>query len=54
MRTGNGAVFRYHKQHSSTPEHVDFLVKDREGWEKHIKPFLLDKSTLRRRINFDA
>jgi len=39
-RDGNGATLRRHKQHDSTPEHVDFLVKDRAGWEEHIKPFL--------------
>ncbi len=39
-RDGNGALLRQHKQHDSTPEHVDFLVQDRAGWEEHIKPFL--------------
>ena len=39
-RDGNGAVFRWHKLHSSTPEHVDFLVKDNASWLKHIKPLL--------------
>lgn len=31
-RDGNGAVLRHHKLHSSTPEHVDFLVKERAAW----------------------
>ena len=31
---GNGAVLRRHKFHDSTPEHVDFTVKEREDWEK--------------------
>jgi uroporphyrinogen decarboxylase len=53
VRNGNGAVLRWHKQHASTPEHVDFLVKDRAGWEEHIKPHLLDQTTYRRRINFE-
>jgi len=48
-RDGNGAVFRRHKLHDTTPEHIDFLVKDRAGWEEHIKPFLKPE---RRRINF--
>ncbi|MHB9035718.1 MAG: uroporphyrinogen decarboxylase family protein [Armatimonadota bacterium] len=39
---GNGAMLRRHKQHDSTPEHVDFTVKDRSGWEEKIKPHLLD------------
>jgi len=47
---GNGAKLRRHKLHDSTPEHVDFTVKDRASWEAHIKPFLLDVD--RRRINF--
>jgi len=40
IRDGNGALLRRHKLHDSTPEHVDFLVKTREEWEKHIKPYL--------------
>ncbi len=49
---GNGAKLRRHKLHSSTPEHVDFTVKDRAGWEEHIKPRLLEPD--RRRINFES
>jgi uroporphyrinogen decarboxylase len=45
---GNGAMLRRHKQHDSTPEHVDFTVKDRASWEEKVKPFLL--SVDRRRI----
>lgn len=48
---GNGATLRRHKHHDTTPEHVDFVVKEREDWETHIKPLL--KSELRR-INFQA
>ena len=47
---GNGAVLRRHKFHDSTPEHVDFRVKDREGWEA-LKPLLTPDP---RRINFEA
>ncbi len=50
-RDGNGAVLRTHKKHNSTPEHVDFLVKDRKGWEEHIKPKLKAEE---RRIDFEA
>jgi uroporphyrinogen decarboxylase len=50
QRDGNGAVLRRHKLHDSTPEHVDFTVKDRKGWE-HVKPFLTPD---RARINFEA
>ncbi|MHB9038720.1 MAG: uroporphyrinogen decarboxylase family protein [Armatimonadota bacterium] len=51
-RDGNGALLRRHKLHDSTPEHVDFTVKDRASWEQHIKPFLLDVE--RRRIPFSG
>jgi uroporphyrinogen decarboxylase len=51
VRDGNGAVLRRHKLHDTTPEHVDFLVKDRAGWEEHIKPFLTPG---RRRINIEG
>ncbi len=50
---GNGAQLRRHKKHDSTPEHVDFKVKDFAGWKAHIRPFLagpLDK----RRIPFES
>ncbi len=47
---GNGAKLRTHKLHDTTPEHVDFTVKDRQGWEETIKPRLVDVD--RRRIPF--
>jgi len=50
-RDGNGAVLRRSKTHDATPEHVDFLVKDRAGWLEHIKPFLTPD---RARISFEA
>jgi uroporphyrinogen decarboxylase len=53
VRDGNGAVLRRHKLHSSTPEHVDFLVQDRAGWEQYIRPRLTDESVYRRRIRWD-
>lgn len=48
---GNGATLRRHKKHDSTPEHVDFMVKEREDWEEHIKPLLTPTPD---RINFEA
>lgn len=48
---GNGATLRQHKHHDSTPEHIDFLVKEREDWEAHIKKFLTPDL---RRINFEG
>ena len=50
-RDGNGAVLRRHKLHSSTPEHIDFAVKERQAWEELIKPKLTPD---RRRINFEG
>ncbi len=50
-RNGNGALLRRHKLHDSTPEHVDFMIKERKDWEEHIKPILKAE---RRRINFEA
>ncbi|MBM4149017.1 MAG: hypothetical protein FJ224_08225 [Lentisphaerae bacterium] len=49
---GNGATLRHWKNKSGTPEHVDFLVKDRDGWEKHAREKLL--ATDRRRIPFES
>jgi uroporphyrinogen decarboxylase len=52
IRDGNGALLRWNKNASGAPEHVDFAVKDRRGWEEHIRPALLDERTYERRINF--
>jgi uroporphyrinogen decarboxylase len=54
VRNGNGAVLRWWKNKTATCEHVDFAVKDRETWEKKVRPFLTDASVDRRRINFEA
>jgi len=43
---GNGAKLRRHKQHDTTPEHVDFTVKDRKSWEEY-KPFFQKLDTRR-------
>ena len=51
QRDGNGALLRRHKLHDSTPEHIDFSVKERQAWEALIKPRLTPD---RRRINFEA
>jgi len=50
-RDGNGALLRRHKLHDATPEHVDFMVKERPAWEAKTKLLLRPE---RRRINFDA
>jgi len=51
IKDGNGAILRRHKKHDSTPEHVDFTVKDRSGWEK-VREMLVKPDE--RRINFEA
>ncbi len=51
VRDGNGALLRRHKLHDTTPEHVDFLVKDRDMWESVVKPKLKFD---RRRIDFEG
>ena len=51
VKSGNYATMRSHKLHSSTPEHVDFDVKERQAWEALIKWRLIPD---RRRINFEA
>lgn len=50
-RDGNGALLRWHKKHSSTPEHVDFSVKERRDWEERIKPLITADP---HRIDFEA
>ncbi len=52
VRDGNGALLRWPKGHSGAPEHLDFLVRDRQGWEERIRPFLLDQSKYEKRIAF--
>jgi uroporphyrinogen decarboxylase len=54
VRDGNGALLRWIKNSAGGPEHVGFRVEDRQGWEEHILPHLLDEKTYERRINFDA
>jgi len=49
---GNGATLRAHKLHDSTPEHVDFKVKDRKTWEEFAKPRLVQFD--RRRVPFEG
>lgn len=37
---GNYATLKRHKKHDTTPEHVDFKVRERGAWEALIKPCL--------------
>lgn len=40
VRNGDGALLRHHKLHVTTPEHVDYRVRERKDWEEYIKPLL--------------
>ena len=51
VKDSNGATLRLHKNHNSTPEHVDFEVKDRRSWEEKRE---LLTNVDERRINFEA
>ena len=53
VRDGNGALLRFWKDKCGTPEHVDFEVKDRKGWEEKIRPHLTNRDDHRRRIGFE-
>jgi len=51
VRNGNGAVLRWHKKHNTTPEHVDFYVKERKQWDEKRELLInIDE----RRINFES
>ena len=52
VRDGNGALLRWLKHKSGTPEHVDFRIKDRTSWEKEIRPYLIDTDNYDQRIDF--
>jgi len=53
VRNSNGAHLKWWKDKDGTPEHIYFEVKDRSMWENRIRPQLLDKDLLRKRINVD-
>jgi uroporphyrinogen decarboxylase len=42
VRHGTGAVLKWWKDKSGTPEHVDFDMSSREVWERDYRPLLLD------------
>ena len=51
QRDGNGALLRRHKLHEATPEHVDFMVKERTVWGEKLKPLLTPS---KKRIDVEA
>jgi len=54
VRSGNGAVLRWWKEKAGTPEHVDFLVKNRKTWEEFARPHLTNADNYRRRIDVES
>jgi uroporphyrinogen decarboxylase len=46
-RNGAGASLKYWKHKSGTPEHMDFLMKSREIWERDYRSYLLGLDTKR-------
>lgn len=47
IRNGAGAALKWWKHKSGTPEHVDFLMKDRRTWEAEYRPHLFDLNVAR-------
>jgi uroporphyrinogen decarboxylase len=54
VRNPDGALLRWHKQHASTPEHVDFLVQDRQSWERHVRDALADETLDEMRLDVEG
>lgn len=52
VRDGNGASFKWWKNKSGTPEHVDFRMTSRRVWEADYKPHVVD--SVRRRATPEA
>ncbi len=46
-RNGAGAVLKYWKHKSGTPEHIDFRMVTRDVWERDYRPHLLELDPLR-------
>ena len=42
VRSGNGAVLKWWKTRSGTPEHIDFHMSTRKIWEEEYRPHLLN------------
>jgi len=49
IKDGNGAILRRHKHHDTTPEHVDFTIKEYEDWKKFKHKL---QENLERRVNY--
>ncbi len=47
VRNGNGAVLKWWKDKSGTPEHIDFAMTSREIWERDYRPHLINFDPVR-------
>jgi len=52
MKNGSGAVLKWWKDKSGTPEHIDFRMSDRKIWERDYRPLLLESPE--KRVNLEA
>jgi len=52
-RNGAGAVLKWWKHKSGTPEHINFAMTDRSVWEADYKPHLLEVD-VRKRFDVEA
>lgn len=46
-RNGAGGAFKYWKNKSGTPEHIDFLMTSREVWERDYRPLVVGSARQR-------
>jgi len=46
-RDGNGAAFKLWKNRSGTPEHMDFLMTNREVWDRDYRPHVVGSARQR-------
>ena len=54
VKDGNGATYRRHKHHDTTPEHVAFDVTDFAAYKEKIRPFITNAADDDRRIGYDS
>jgi uroporphyrinogen decarboxylase len=52
-RNGAGAAFKFWKDRSGTPEHMDFLMTSREVWERDYRPHVMAVNPARLKLEAD-
>lgn len=50
VRNGAGALLKWWKTRSGTPEHIDFAMASREVWDRDYRPLLVDAAADRERV----